>query len=431
MIALINLIRLKLLFLVLLPLALINKEKSVFYFLKLSGPSFIKLGQALSTRPDLIGVSLSRVLAKFQDKCDPFSSQEVKQILLKEYGPKLDDIFKEIDLQPVASASMAQVHCATLKMNNHKVALKVLRPNISRIVARDIKTLNLLICIISIFSKFISKALNDISDLLKLVSVSEIDLLLEASNAAKMKENLKEINGVYVPEVFWQYSSSNVLVLEWLDGIAFSDEKKIAHSSYNKKDIAKNLVISYFNQIYVDGFFHADMHPGNLILLENGDIGLIDFGIVGKIDKKTRNCIAEILIAYLDKDYDKVAKLHILGNLVPNDTNVDGLAISCRKIGETIVGANVKDVSAAKLLTSLIAMTKEYNVSTKPELLLLQKTALLVEGVGVILDPKLNMWDLAKPWVENWAKSNIGFDAKIKDFICDFVDYLKNYQSKR
>jgi len=412
-------------------MALISKEKAVFHFLKFAGPSFIKLGQVLSTRPDLVGDSLSKTLAKFQDKVEPFSSKKAASILQKEFGSNLDEIFNEIDLKPVASASIAQVHQGVLKENGQKVAIKILRPDIAKTVSRDIRTLDLLIFFIRIFSKFLAKTLGDISALLKSVSNSELDLLLEASNASKIKENLKGLKGIYVPDVLWQHSSSKILVLEWLEGTAFSDSEEITKSKFDRKEIAKNLVISYFHQVYIDGFFHADMHPGNLILLKNGDIGLIDFGIVGKIDKRTRNCVAEILIAYLNKNYDQVAKLHISGNLVPKDINVDELAISCRKIGETIVGANVKDVSAAKLLASLLMMTKKYNVSTKPELLLLQKTALLVEGVGVILDPNLNMWDLSRPWVENWAKSNIGFDAKIKDFVIDFVDFLKNYQSNR
>ncbi|MBL6664987.1 MAG: 2-polyprenylphenol 6-hydroxylase, partial [Rickettsiales bacterium] len=351
--------------------------------------------------------------------------------IAKEYGPTVHDIFKEIDYKACASASIAQVHKGVLNANNRKVAIKILRPNIAKTVSRDIRTLNVLIFFVRIFSKFFSKTLSDLSSLLKSVANFELDLLLEAANASKIKSDLKAVEGIYVPEVFWKYSSSNILVLEWLDGIAFSNPKEIANTKFDKKEIAKNLVVAYFHQVYVSGFFHGDMHPGNLILLENGDIGLIDFGIVGKINKKTRNCIAEILIAYLQRDYDQVAKLHIRGDLVPQDTNVDDLALTCRKIGETIVGSNVKEVSAAKLLTSLILMTKEYNMSTRPDLLLLQKTALLVEGVGVVLDPELNMWDLARPWVTKWAKTNIGFDAKIRDFIIDCMDYLKHYHSKR
>lgn len=431
MLAFINLIRLILLFIILLPLLFFNKERAVFYFLELAGPSFIKLGQALSTRPDIVGTKLSKILAKFQDKLGPFSAKKAEKILRQEFGSKIENIFQEIDLKASASASIAQVHKAILKESKQKVAIKIMRPNINKIVARDIKTLNLLIFFVGIFSKFLSKTLKDLSDLLKSVSNAELDLLLEASNASKLKENLKDLEGIYLPEIFWQYSSSKILVMQWLDGIAFSDIEAIHKSNFDKKKIAKNLVISYFNQIYVDGFFHADMHPGNLILLENGDIGMIDFGIVGNIDKKTRNTIAEILIAYLHKDYEKVAKLHVSGGLVPSNINVSDLALSCRKIGETIVGANVEDISAAKLLGSLILMTKEYNMSTRPDLLLLQKTALLVEGVGVVLDPNLNMWDLARPWVTNWAKTNIGFDAKIRDFIVDFIDYLKNYQSNK
>lgn len=430
MLTIINFVRLKLLAISLLPLLIFRQEKAVFYFLKLAGPSFIKLGQALSTRPDIVGDNLANILAKFQDKLPPFSKKQTQRILNEEFGDKLSQYFSDINLEAIASASIAQVHKAVLRENNQEVAIKILRPKITKTFNRDIKTLNLLIFFVRIFSKFYAKTLRDISDLLKSTSLTELDLLLEAANASKLKSDLKDVKGIYVPEVFWQYSSSKILVIQWLQGTAFSNKEAIAKTKFDKEEIAKNLVICYFNQVYVNGFFHGDMHPGNLILLDNGDIGLIDFGIIGKIDKKTRNCIAEILISYLNKDYERVAKLHISGSLVPSDTHFEDLAISCRKIGETIVGANVKDISAAKLLTSLLVMTKEYNISTKPELLLLQKTALLVEGVGVVLNPNLNMWNLAKPWVTKWAKNNIGFDAKIRDFILDFIDHIKNYQPK-
>ena len=212
-----------------------------------------------------------------------------------------------------------------------------------------------------------------------------------------------------------------------MDGIAFSNKKAIANCGFDKKQIAQNLVISYFNQVYVYGFFHADMHPGNLFLRENGDIAVVDFGIMGKIDRKTRIAVAEILIGFLHRQYFKVAEIHIRAGFVPSDTSVEDLALSCRKIGEMIVGSDVKDISIAKLLTNLIAMTREYKMETKPEILLLQKTLLLVEGVGVTLDPDLNIWDLARPWVKEWAKTNIGFDAKIRDNVIDLLDLAKKF----
>lgn len=426
MIALFNLLRLTLLFLLFLLFYPLLKERSVYFFLRFSGPSFIKLGQILSVRSDIVGTKLAAALAGFCDDLAPFSSKKVHKILSQEFQKTFDDIFVKFDFSPVASASIAQVHKATL--NNGKiVAVKILRPEISRVMARDISSIKLLIFVIKIFSKFLAKTLSDISSLLEQTSKYELDLLHEAANASRLREDLKDVKGFYVPEIFWQFSTQKILVLEWLDGIPFSDKLAIQHSPHNKETVAQNLVVSYFNQIYVHGFFHADMHPGNLFLLKNGDIGVVDFGIMGKIDKKTRLAVAEILIGFLSRDYKKVAQLHVDAELVPADTNVDDLALSCRKIGEIIVGVDVKNISVAKLLTNLITMTRDYKMTTRPDLLLLQKTLLLVEGVGVTLDPNLNIWNLARPWIKEWAKKNIGFDAKIRDAVLDLFEMAKKF----
>ncbi len=425
MVSLFNLIRLFALFLVSLLIYLFNKNCALHFFLKLAGPSFIKLGQMLSVRPDLVGESLAKALSNFQDELPPFSKKAVQKRLKEEFQ-NYQETFKEFNFTPIASASIAQVHKARLH-DGTNVAVKILRPNIIRVMSRDIKTLRILLKIIRIFSQFLHKSLSDIADLLKEVSKSELDLLREAANASKLRENLKDLKGFYVPEIFWQFSTSKVLVLEWIDGIPFSKKEQILASDFDKKEIAKNLVISYFTQVYEYGFFHADMHPGNLFLLKNGDIAVVDFGIMGKIDKKTRIAVAEILIGFLNKDYQRVAQIHVDAGLVPSDTDVDGLALSCRKVGETIVGSNVKDVPLAKLLANLISMTREYQMETRPELLLLQKTVLLVEGVGVMLDPNLNMWDIARPWVKDWAKSNIGFDAKIRDAMVDLFELARRF----
>jgi ubiquinone biosynthesis protein len=363
---------------------------------------------------------MASILSSFQDRLPPFPQSIVKEILSHEFGPQAENFFAEFNFTSVASASIAQVHKAKLK-DGTDVAVKILRPQIARIMNRDILTLRLLIKIISCFSKYLAKSFLDVARLLKQVSRDELDLLHEAANASRLKEDLQGLEGFYVPKIFWKDSTSKVLVLEWLNGIPFSNSKAIAESTFDKKQIARNFVISYFEQVYTHGFFHADMHPGNLFLLKNGDIGVVDFGIMGKIDKKTRIAIAEILIGFLQHDYKRVAEIHIEIGLVPPRTNVDELALSCRKIGETIVGSSVKDVSLAQLLTNLIIMTRDYKMVTRPELLLLQKTLLLVEGVGITLDPNLNIWDLARPWVKKWAKKNIGFDAKIRDSILDLI----------
>lgn len=426
LISILNLLRLLALLLVFLPLAAIRRNQAIYAFFKAAGPTFVKLGQILASRPDLVGESLATTLASFQDQLPSFNEKKVKKILQYEFGKDYPKIFPKFDFASVASASIAQVHKAQLQ-DGSTVAVKILRPQIRRIMARDISTLALLAKISRPFSKVLTKVFSDISKLLSEVAKSELDLLQEAANASHLKEDLKEIKGFYVPQIFWKFSTSKVLTLEWLDGVAFSNKEAIRSSQINKKEVAKNLVISYFTQVYANGFFHADMHQGNLFLLKNGDIGVVDFGIMGHLDKKTRIAIAEILIGFLNRDYERVAWLHVDAGLVPADTKIHELALSCRKIGETIVDVNVKDISVAKLLGNLIKMTSEYKMDTRPELLLLQKTLLVVEGVGIMLDPDLNMWEIARPWVKEWAKKNIGFDAKIRDAFVDLFELARKF----
>ena len=425
-----NLIRLVLILFSLIPIFIFSKKKAIFLFFQIAGPSFLKLGQLLSVRHDLVGEEIAQTLAKFQDNVKPFSFEKLSEILNKEFHQNFDKIFLEFNKTPIASASIAQVHKARLASGD-AVAVKILRPNIKKMMIRDIETLKLLAKLCWFFSGFLAKTFNDIAELLSQTAKFELDLLHEGANGSKLREDMENVKGFFVPKIFWQYSSSKILISEWIDGIAFSDSKKILQNNFDKKIIAQNLVLAYFQQVYVHGFFHADMHPGNLFLKENGDIAVVDFGIVGKIDKKTRIAVAEVLIGFLHRDYDKIAKIHIDAGFVPSDTNLIDLSLSCRKIGEMIVGVNVKDISIAKLLTALIDLTKNYKMEAKPELLLLQKTLLLVEGVGVSLDPNLNIWDLARPFVKKWAKTNIGFDAKIRDAILDLFFAVKEYIKTR
>ena len=410
MIAITNLFRLAFLLLFATPIFFFDRNRAIYFFFNSAGPSFIKLGQILSIRSDLVGEKLATTLSSFQDALPPFAAKFESDFL---------EEFSEFDPKPVASASIAQVHKAKLK-TGEDVAVKILRPRIAQIMARDISTLK-------IIAKLLPRIFLDIADLLTQVSKSELDLLHEAANASRLREDLKDVKGFYVPTIFWKFSSEKILVLEWLDGIPFSNSLAIKNSLHDKKQVAEHLVISYFSQVYIHGFFHADMHPGNLFLLKNGDIGVVDFGIVGKLDKKTRIAVAEILIGFLHKDYRRVAQIHIDVGMVPASTNLDDLALSCRKIGETIVGSNVRDISVAKLLTNLIMMMRDYKMETRPDLLLLQKTLLVVEGVGVMLDPELNMWELARPWVAEWAKKNISFDAKIRDAVVDLFEMARKF----
>lgn len=435
MLPLFNLFRLFFLLLALSPLFLLNRNSFFFYFFKFAGPSFIKLGQTLSVRPDLVGENLAKALASFQDKVPSFSAAQVKQILDKEFGANFSKIFSEFNFAPVASASIAQVHRAKLTEGSNDVAVKILRPKIRKIVARDIATLKLISALLKPFSSNLQRATKDVAILLEQVARNELDFMREAASASRLKDEMKNVKGFHVPEIFWRHTTSQILVLEWINGTPFSNQEAVRDKldelekiqKISRQEIAKNFVISYFNQVYVYGFFHCDMHPGNLFLQPNGDIAVVDFGIMGRIDKKTRLAVAEILIGFLHREYKRVAQIHIDAGLVPSHVCVDDLALSCRKIGEAIVDVPVKEISLAKLLTNLIEMTNEYQMDARPDLLLLQKTLLLVEGVGVTIDPNLNMWNIAKPWVANWARSNLGFDAKVVNGISDLFKAVKKF----
>ncbi|MFT6220499.1 MAG: ubiquinone biosynthesis protein [Myxococcota bacterium] len=405
-------------------LFLFISNKAIYFFIKNAGPTFIKLGQLLANRPDLVGEDLAHSLSKFQDKLPAFSFKIAKKIIEKQLAKPLDELFLDFNPVPAAAASIAQVHKAKT-LDGNVVAVKIVRPNIGKVFKRDISTLKFLSFFVGLVSKYSKEKMVNIIEVMEDCSCKELDLHFEAAAASQIKENLKNVEGFYIPEIYWNLSSDRVLTQEWIDGIPFSDKKAILNSSFDKQKIAKNLVNSYFNQVYGNGLFHADMHSGNLFLMNNGDIAAIDFGITGSIDKKTRIAIAEILVAFLRKDYLKVANVHISAGFVPADINLEEFSLSCRIIGESTVGKSVGEVSMAKLLANLLKMTKKYHMRTKPELLLLQKTMMLVEGVGVFLDKDLNMWKSAEPFVKEWATKNIGFDAKIRDFMLEMFERIK------
>tara|TARA_B110000259_G_scaffold146134_1_gene164697 strand:- start:4773 stop:6089 length:1317 start_codon:yes stop_codon:yes gene_type:complete len=422
--SLLNIIKLFLFFIIFLILFPFYEERSIYIFLKFSGPVFIKLGQFLSVRPDLVGIELAGLLSKFQDDLRPFSSKKAVNYIERIYKKDINSIFKNFKREPVASASIAQTHQAVLK-NGMVVAVKVLRPNIAKIIKRDLLTIKIITFIVAIFSKNVRSIRRDILKPLENMLEKEANLLLEAAASSKIKDILSDFDSFLVPKIYWDLSNKDIMVMQWIDGVRFSNKKGMAATNFDKKKIAKTLILGFFHQSYDRGFFHADMHPGNLILTKEGKIALIDFGIIGSLDRKIRIAITQIFINFLHRDYRRVAELHLEAGLIPRDTDLNEFALYSRILGESIIDKKVSDVPLILIFTKLIEMIQKYNMKSNANLLLLQKTIILIEGVALSLDKDINIWEIAKPWMEEWSKTNIGFDAKIRDSFFEIVNDIK------
>jgi ubiquinone biosynthesis protein len=388
------------------------------------GPIYVKFGQTLSTRPDIIGVDLAEALKSLQDKLPPFSFAKAKMMIESSLNQTLSEVFKIFDEDPIAAASISQVHKATL-LNGDKVAVKILRPNIHEIYSRDLKLLYLLAGL----SKYLiadAKRLRptEVVKIFEFTMKHELDLLMEASAANEMKENFKKDNSILIPEVYWNYTAENLLVTEWIDGISIYDTETLTKAGLDKTSIATKIATMFFNQAYRDGFFHADLHPGNILVCKDGRIALVDFGIVGRLPEKDRLAVAEILHGFLNKDYIRLAQIHIDMKYVPENTDLFAFAQACRVIGEPIVGAALKDISIARLLSQLFKITRDFGMETQPQLLLLQKTTVVVEGIGRMLNPEVNLWKLAEPWIKKWAIKNISPEAKLLRLAKKLLDSL-------
>jgi ubiquinone biosynthesis protein len=424
-----NIVKLLIFFIIFIIFFPFYEEKAIYLFLKSSGPVFIKLGQFLSVRPDLIGEELSKLLSKFQDNLKGFSSQKAINHIENIYRDEISNIFKNFKEEPIASASIAQTHKAILK-NGELVAVKILRPNIEKIIKRDLLTIKIITLILGIFSKHIRSIRRDILKPLENSLLKEVNLLLEASASSKIKDILSDHDKFIIPKIHWDLTRKDILIMQWIEGIRFSDKKAIENYDFNKKLLAKNLVIGFFHQAYQAGFFHADMHPGNLILTKEGKIALIDFGIIGILDKKTRIAITQIFINFLKKDYQKVAELHLEAGLIAKNTDLEEFALYSRILGETITDKKVADVPLILIFSKLIEIMQRYNMKSNENLLLLQKTITLIEGITLSLDKDINIWEIAQPWMENWAKRNISFDAKIRDNFLEFAEDIRNIAKK-
>ena len=370
------------------------------------GTTFIKLGQFLATRPDIIGNEVASDLEKLQDKLPPFNSNEAKKILLNEIG---ENNFKNIEelSDPIAAASIAQVHLAKLKLEDQtvEVAIKILRPDIEKVFNEELDALMLLAYIVeNTVAKTKRLKLIEVVHLLREITNIEMDLRFEAAAANELYENTKYDEGFTVPKIYWPYTTKRILTLDKVNGVSIREMDLLKQNNVDLKILSQNLIQHFLRQAVRDGFFHGDMHQGNLFVNNNGEIIPVDFGIMGRLDKNNRKYLAEILYGFISRDYTKVAEVHFQAGLVPKTASKDEFAQALRSVGEPIFGQSIKDISGGNLLAQLFEITEKFNMSTQPQLLLLQKTMVVVEGVARKLNPDTNIWEVSKPILENWIK---------------------------
>ena len=383
--------------------------------LKELGPTFIKLGQFLGTRPDIVGKDLAKELQSLQDDLPPFDMEIAKKSISNEIG---EEKYKQIEnlSKPIAAASIAQVHFATIEGKQY--AIKVLRPGIEKKFNEELEALMLFASIVeTILPKTKRLKLIEVVHLLKEITAIEMDLRFEGSAGSELKKNTKSDPKFKVPDINWDFTSKRVLTSEKVEGISIKELDKINELKIDKKELAKNIIQNFLRQAVGDGFFHGDMHQGNLFVDSDGNIIPVDFGIMGRLDKDNRKYLAEILYGFIQRDYEKVADVHFIAGLVPLDQSKDAFSQALRSIGEPIFGQSIKNISAGKLLAQLFEITEQFNMATQPQLLLLQKTMVVVEGVARTLDEDANIWEISKPVLEGWLKKEVGPEAKINQAI--------------
>ncbi len=404
-----------------------NEEERLCRSMESMGITFIKLGQFLATRPDIIGEKLSEQLQTLQDKVPAFS----RDLALNEikYGVGIDNYKDYLNIsEPIAAASIAQVHKAQIKHDGilKEVAIKVLRPNIKKVFNEEIEALMLLAYLIeSLVKKTKRLKLLEVVFLLKEITNHEMDLRFEAAAANEFYENTRNDVGFKIPKIYWKLTSDNVLTLDWVDAISIREVKKISTLGVNLKKLARDIIQHFLRHAVRDGYFHADMHQGNLLIDRSGQLIFIDFGIMGRIDKINRRFLAEILYGFIKRDYKKVAEVHVAASLVPQNVNTEELAQALRSIGEPIFGQSVKNISGGKLLKQLFDITEKFNMQTQPQLLLLQKTMVVVEGVARRLDPDANIWEISQPVLEKWLKETKDPISEIGNILKDTSEVLK------
>lgn len=374
------------------------------------GPSYVKLGQFLATRPDVVGSEIAADLAALQDRMDTFPTAEAVAEIEGSLGRPLRDLYETFG-EPVAAASIAQVHPATVLRSGVpvKVAVKVIRPGVRRLFLRDLESYFLAA---RLQERFVKSARRlrpvEVTEGLAQTTRLEMDLRLEAAALSELAGNVRDDPGFRVPAVDWERTGRDVLTMDWIDGLKLSDVEGLRAAGHDLKALAVNLIQSFLRHTLRDGFFHADMHPGNLFVEADGTIVAVDLGISGRLGKKERRFLAEILYGFITRDYLRVAEVHFEAGYVPRRHDVAAFAQAIRAIGEPIHGQPAETISMARLLTLLFEVTELFDMETRPELVLLQKTMVVVEGVARSLDPAFNMWRASEPVVGSWIAGNLG-----------------------
>ncbi len=397
------------------------------------GPIFVKFGQVLSTRRDLLPTDLADELAKLQDRVPPFSSNEAVAIIERSFGRPLNDIFVEFTHKPVASASIAQVHFAVVKDKDgttREVAVKVLRPGMLTVIDKDLSLMRMMagwVDRLSADGKRL-KPREVVAEFDKYLH-DELDFMREASNAAQLRRNMEGLNLVLIPEMIWDFCRDDVIVMERMKGVPISQVDQLRAAGVDIPKLARDGVTIFFTQVFRDGFFHADMHPGNIqVSLEPATFGRyisLDFGIVGTLTETDKEYLAQNFTAFFRRDYKRVAELHIESGWVPSDTRVDELESAIRAVCEPYFDRPLKEISLGLVLMRLFQTSRRFNVEIQPQLVLLQKTLLNIEGLGRQLDPNLDLWSTAKPFLESWMLDQVGPKKLWKQLVAEAPRYAK------
>ncbi|RHW16289.1 2-polyprenylphenol 6-hydroxylase [Sphingomonas gilva] len=401
------------------------------------GPAAIKFGQTLATRPDLVGEEAAHDLMRLQDALPPVAFDLICEQMVQSLGKPVDALFASIDPEPIGAASIAQVHSA-VTTDGRRVAVKVLRPGVEAEFARAIDTYEWAAAQVEGMGRETRRLRPRlVVETFKRWTARELDLRREGASASELREAMEAEPGFTVPAIDWQRTSGKVLTLEWVDGIKLSKREELIAAGHDTAHLAQILIRAFLRQAISEGFFHADMHQGNLFALADGRIAAIDFGIMGRIDRRARVWLAEILYGLITGNYARVAEIHFEAGYVPPHHSVDEFATALRAVGEPMRGLPVKEMSVGAMLDGLFAITRDFDMQTQPHLLLLQKTMVMVEGVATRLDPDINMWDAAAPFIREWIRTELGPEAWVADRIVRDVrtlarlpDLIRNIEAR-
>lgn len=389
------------------------------------GPGFVKFGQALATRADLIGPEMAKSLTSLQDKMPAFSAAKAKEIIQEETGQSSDQIFSAFQEHAVAAASIAQVHKAELP-NGQAVAVKILRPHIHHLVQRDFQFFLGMAKLV----EWIAPALKRLK-LVKAVeqfaqlSEMELDLRLEAAGAGKLAEKLANDPGIRVPKIYLEHTTKCMLVMEWIDGVRIDDVAALHTAGHNIEQITEVAATSFFNQVFRDGFFHGDMHPGNIFVTADGTLVPIDFGIMGHLDFTDRLFLAQLLKSLLERDYDRVARLHQQAGMLPADIELAVFSQNLRAVADPILGKSLGDISLGLVLGQILQISARFHIDVQPQFNLLQKTMIMAEGVARTLNPNTDMWELAEPLAANWLAQEHTLKKQAEDLVEQLLTTVK------